>query len=457
MESPSESGIFSGRHAASPLKVLVIGAGIGGLAVGLGMRKTGHDVLILEKVKEVTEVGAGIQVAPNAARILRRFGVLEDVMEHANVLERNSLRRYDNDEELGSVPLSHVEREYGAPIAVVHRADLQRILLNTFQEGGGRILTNHKVLEIDSDFKARVLVDHDGTCEWFSGNLIIAADGMNSIVRRQIATACRHVDRLIPTGEAAYRLLLPKELIQDDRVAALLEENMGLRYMGPGGHIMAYPLRKNTVYNVVLLHSVKSRQLAGSATCVDSRPSWTKRGRKEEMRQFYSKWSPLVQDLIDYAPESDILETTMTDLPPLPCWVKGRVALAGDSCHPMLPFVAQGAANAIEDAGTLAAAFTCTDDVELALKVYEVVRKERGERIQASATATGESLHLPDGEKQRKRDQAIANASRGDGQNPDHWNDKEWNRFMWGVDVMRETIENWQTLATTVINHRPHL
>ncbi|KAI1634783.1 putative salicylate hydroxylase [Biscogniauxia mediterranea] len=459
MEFPSEDGVCLGRHAIRPLKVVVVGAGIGGLAVGLGMRKTGHDVVILEKVKQVTEVGAGIQVAPNAARILRRFGVLEEVMEHACVLERNSLRRYDNDDELGSVPLSHVEKEYGAPIAVIHRADLQHILLEAFRRCGGVALTNHKVIEVNSNFEPRVLVDHEGTQMWFSGDVIIAADGMNSTIRRQIAAACHHDDRLIPTGVAAYRILLPRELVQnDDRVASLFEENMGLRYMGPGGHIMAYPIRKNAVYNVVLLYSDDSRLISGTEACDDPKPSWTKRGSKDKMRQFYNKWSPVVQGLIDHAAESEILETSMNDLPPLPCWVKGQVALAGDSCHLMLPFVAQGAANAIEDAGTLTAAFTCTDNVGLALKVYEAVRKERGEKIQASATATGKSLHLPDGEEQRKRDREIMMASRGDGRNPDRWNDREWNQFMWGVDVMRETIENWQMLTATVMpGHRSHL
>ncbi|KAI5926529.1 putative salicylate hydroxylase [Camillea tinctor] len=459
MEFHSEDDIFSGRRAAKPLKVIVVGAGIGGLAVGLGMRRTGHEVIILEKVEQITEVGAGIQVAPNAARILRRFGVLEEVMGHACVLERNSLRRYDSDHELGSISLSHVQKEYNAPIAVIHRADLQDILLRAFRKCGGMLLTNHKVLEVNSDFEPQVLVDHEGAQMWFGGDVIIAADGMNSTIRRQIAAACHHDDRLTPTGAIAYRILLPRELVQnDDRISTLFEENMGLRYMGPGGHIMAYPLRNNSVYNVVLLRSNDSSSILGPDACDEPKLSWTRRGSKDEMRQFFSRWSSVVQGLIDNAAESEILETPMHDLPPLPCWVKGRVALTGDSCHLMLPFVAQGAANAIEDAGTLTTAFTCTDDVELALKVYEAVRKDRGEKIQASATATGKNLHLPDGEEQRERDRAIMAASRGDGQNPDRWNDRGWNQFMWGVDVMRETIENWQELAATAMrDHRSHL
>jgi salicylate hydroxylase len=109
----------------------------------------------------------------------------------------------------------------------------------------------------------------------------------------------------------------------------------------------------------------------------------------------------------------------------------------------MFPYVAQGAANALEDAGTLAMAFTCTENVDLALEVYQLVRKARSEKIQSSATETGRSLHLPDGEEQRRRDAAIQDAGRGVGgtKNPDQWNDRDFRDFMWGVDVMAETVE----------------
>jgi salicylate hydroxylase len=122
----------------------------------------------------------------------------------------------------------------------------------------------------------------------------------------------------------------------------------------------------------------------------------------------------------------------------------------------MLPYVAQGAANAIEDAGVIVAALTCTDDAELALKVYEKVRKERGEKIQGSAAKNRQNLHLPDGPEQQIRDEAIRNASRGEGGSPDLLADKEWQHFMWGVDVMRDTIEQWDELVSVVRNQNTH-
>lgn len=123
------------------------------------------------------------------------------------------------------------------------------------------------------------------------------------------------------------------------------------------------------------------------------------------------------------------------------------------SSHPMLPYVAQGAANAIEDAGALVAAFTRTSNVEEALQVYQEVRKKRGETIQQSADQTRKSLHLADGPEQEKRDNAIRAAARGEGHNPDLWADTEFQSFMWGVDVMRDTIEKWDKLLSKVRNH----
>lgn len=113
----------------------------------------------------------------------------------------------------------------------------------------------------------------------------------------------------------------------------------------------------------------------------------------------------------------------------------------------MLPYVAQGAANALEDAGTLAMAFTCTDRIDVALALYQFIRKTRSEWIQASATSNGHTLHLPDGEEQRRRDDSIRAASRGDGANPDQWNDKKTRDFMWRIDVMAETIKEFEALA----------
>ncbi|KAL4810661.1 salicylate hydroxylase [Aspergillus unguis] len=417
-----------------PLRAIVVGAGIAGLTVALGLKQAGHDPLILEQVAEIAEVGAGIQVAPNAARILGRLGLLDKVMAKANVLEKNSLRRYKDNSELGTAPMMpDVGNKYHAPLAVIHRGDLQSILLEGTRSAGIEIRTNTRVTKATDDFSAKVQL---ASGEWISGDVVIAADGIKSDIRRQIASHHGSHDTVTPTGDAAYRVQIPREQMQNDqRALDLLDHNIGMRWMGPGGHIMAYPIKNNTVYNMVLLHPQKPG--------APNEESWTNKGDKKEMMSFYAEWNDLVRDLLSYVPDGEVMEWTLNSHMPLPSWIENKCVLMGDACHPMLPYVAQGAAQAIEDAGVLSCALSLTDSVPTALEVYESVRKERAEKIQKSASVTRKALHLPDGEEQRKRDEAI----RGPGKNPDLWADHDWQDFMWGTDVMKDTVDNWDELV----------
>jgi len=255
-------------------------------------------------------------------------------------------------------------------------------------------------------------------------------------------------DHACPTGDAAYRILIPKELmIDNDHALSLLAKNVGTRWMGPNGHIMAYPIKNNTVYNMVLLHPDRISQ--------GTEESWTSKGDKKEMMEFYKDWNQTIKDLISYVPEGEVMEWTLNSHLPLPTWIENQCVLLGDACHPMLPYVAQGAAQAIEDAAVLTCVLSLIESksqLPTALKIYEGMRKERAERIQNSAAANRTSLHLPDGEAQMKRDAAMRRASGGKdgGKNPDLWADNTWQDFMWGVDVMKDVVDNWQSWLETV-------
>ncbi|TVY43045.1 FAD-dependent monooxygenase, partial [Lachnellula occidentalis] len=446
----NDGDLFTGRMAVRPLKVIITGAGIAGLTAGLALAQTGHSVTILESVSRIAEVGAGIQLAPNATRILHRLGVLEEIMGETSVLSRVSIRRYDSDEELNSAPLMpSIGDRYGAPMGVIHRGDLQRILLNAAKKSGCQVLTSQTVMAADPSFsRLQVRDNKTGITSWFLSDVVLAADGIQSTLRKQMVLARGHRYQSTPTGDAAYRLLIPRERIQhDEMLLKMLDQDVAMRYMGPGGHIMAYPVMRNTVYNIVLLHPAK-------ATTKVADNAWTTKGSRKEMMTFYSGWSPAIKAWLEYA-NDEILEWTLNTYPPLPSWVQGNVALIGDACHPMLPYVAQGAANAMEDAAVLMTAFTYTADVPLALRVYEAVRKERAEKIAASAAATGKSLHLLDGLEQQMRDEAIRNAGKKNPEkNADHadkWRDASWQDYMWRVDVMRETVEKWEELTAAPV------
>ncbi|KAI9678747.1 MAG: hypothetical protein M1817_005804 [Caeruleum heppii] len=424
-------------QAREPLHFVVVGAGIGGLTAGIGLTQTGHRVTILEQAPEISEVGAGILVAPNAARIFGRLGLLEQILDQASPLERNSLRRWENDKELGIAPLmpqvGHaplvVGARYKAPLAVIHRGDLQRSLLEAAVALKIIIRTDARVVGVDSDFGPLVKLESG---EWVKADVVVGADGIKSIIRQSMLAKRGIIDKSTPTGDAAYRIIIPEERMKGNQHAmALLKSNVGMRWMGPQGHIMAYPIKRNTVYNMVLLHPQKP----GST----DDESWTRKGDKQEMLDFYAGWNDVVKDLMTYAPEGEVTEWTLNSHHPLPSWVENKIVLMGDACHPMLPYVAQGAAQAVEDAGVLAVCFSKTSDVRLGLAVYETLRKGRSEAIQASAATTRLALHLPDGPEQEARDQKMKIV----GQNSDMWADQNWQGFMYGTDVMREAHENW--------------
>ena len=194
---------------------------------------------------------------------------------------------------------------------------------------GCEIRTTSKAVKCDDDSEARVQL-HDGS--WVEGDLVVAADGIKSDIRRQIASYHKHVDHSTPTGDAAYRILIEKErMLHDPEALELLNENVGMRWMGPGGHIMAYPIKKNQVYNMVLLHPEHCD--------VDHEEgeSWTRKESKKEMMDFYKEWNPTVQRLLSYVSEDEVMEWTLNSHKSLPAWYENKVVLVVDACHPMLP------------------------------------------------------------------------------------------------------------------------
>lgn len=366
--------------------------------------------------------------------------------------------------------------KYGAPLCVIHRADLQNILLQSITSlpVPVQIHLDSKVISLDPDFGARIQLQSG---EWVEGDVVICADGVKSSLRQYFLAPRsesnveqgqekeRNKLQPTPTGDAAYRILIPRSKVEGDANALqLLENSVGMRWMGPGGHVMAYPIRDNTLYNMVLLHPQKP-QIYHETGLIEN--CWTCKGSKTDLLSFYSSWNPTINNLLHYVEDGEVIEWNLYSHPPLPTWTKGQCVLIGDAAHPMLPYVAQGAAQGIEDAGVLACCLSLFEftsgerrgvGIEDRLKIFERVRKERAERVQNSASETRRVLHLPDGEEQRARDARMRGVGKGQrlvdgekGRNPDLWADRQWQEFMWGVDVMKVVIESWEDLVRSTL------
>ena len=421
----------------------------------IGLQQLGHRVTVIEQSRQLIEVGAGIQIPPNAARVLDSLGIFDRIKEKAVVLNSIGVRRWANYEELTSIDIMpQILDRYGWPLSFIHRGDLQRILLGRVEELGIEMRLGQRVVEVGENFAPSIQL---ASGEWLLGDVIIAADGIKSRIRALMASKTGITDRSTPTGDAAFRLLIPREnLLPHPEALQLLDGNQMSRIIGPGGHIIIYPIRpllspttgkhENQILNVAILHP--------KTDATPDTESWTSTTPKSSMFSFCAGWAPIVQTLLSLVPGDEILDWTLNSHSPLPTWLAGSsIALIGDACHPMLPYLAQGAAQCLEDAAVLIECFRRTVDVPLALKMYELARKERAEKLQASGSETRNVIHLPDGPEQRARDEKYRMV-KGHGEKPDRLVDTGFQDYMYGVDVVKEIGEKWEELVKLVEEER---
>ncbi|WP_030437262.1 FAD-dependent monooxygenase [Actinoplanes subtropicus] len=366
------------------LRVGVVGAGIGGLSAALSLLAAGFDVQVYEQARALGEVGAGVQVSPNASRVLCRLGLAGELARTAVRPLALHQRRWDDGRTLLRTPLGEaIEERFGFPHYQMHRADLLAALAAAIP--AERIHLGRRLVAMEDN--------GDGVRPGFAGgaepelDVLIGADGIHSTVRGLLSGP----ERPRFTGCVAYRGLIPAE-----RVSDLSIEVTAQVWMGPGGHFVHYYVSEGRLLNFV---AVVERDAWG-------RESWTDRGDVEQARAAYEGWHPQVRGILAAVDETFVW--ALLDRPPLERWSCGRVTLLGDACHPMLPFLAQGSAQAIEDGATLAACLAEGDDPAAALRRYERLRLPRTSRVQALSADNKIRFHLPDGPDQRARDEAMA-------------------------------------------------
>ncbi|KAJ5316689.1 hypothetical protein N7508_001197 [Penicillium antarcticum] len=411
------------------LEVIVVGAGIGGMAAALTLGLRGHHVMIFEAAPKLMEVGAGIQVSPNMLRLFDRWGVSDLIHAQDVALEHIHVRRWEDGSLLGTMP---VNKTYGQQV-VIHRADLHNAIIDkALSLPNVELRENSHVADVSFDPASVTLAN--GTV--IKGDIVIGADGIKSTIRAHLLDDSSL--KAIPTGDAAYRIMLPREIMEKEpELKSLIDQPEATRWLGPNRHIIAYPVRNHQLYNVVLLHP----DVQGSEE------SWTTKGSKQAMVDNYDGWDSKVRKLIDLVNDNEVLEWKLCLHRPLRTWIRGSVALIGDACHPMLPYVAQGAAQAVEDAaalGILLSNITSRAEIPLALSAYERSRKQRAETVQQSGSENRITLHLPDGPEQVARDaQFLASAN---GENPDKWSDRRTQEFLWGWDAEKAALATWDEL-----------
>jgi salicylate hydroxylase len=376
---------------SAALRIAVVGGGIGGLAAALFLRRAGLEATVYEQSAELREVGAGIVVAPNMVRPLERLGLAARLPEFAVRLEAAwEFRRWQDGRVLSVQPMGEeCLRLYGSHCYVAHRADLLALLRAALPTEALRLDRRCVSVRDDVDGAEIVFAGRSGRETTVQADVVVGADGIHSVVRSAVVP---EIEARF-SGLCAFRCLVPAA----DAPPMALRPVQTL-WLGPGRHFVHYPISAGRLVNVVAIVPAGDWRTE----------SWTADGAIADLQAEFAGWDARVLQLVDAA--TDTKRWALYDRTPLERWHAGRVCVLGDAAHAMLPFFAQGAAQAIEDAVVLAACLQATDAVGVpaALARYAAIRRPRASEVQRMSRGREVRNHLPDGPAQAERDDALA-------------------------------------------------
>ena len=346
----------------SALRIGIVGGGVGGLAAAIALREASHQVVVIEQSSRYGRIGADVNLTPNAVKVADGLGIGEALREKGAQPTYRISRTWDTGEETSRLEMSATaERRYGAPQITIHRADLLEALMSRLP--ADTVMLNHRVDTVKDDKDGATVLLSDGSQRRFDA--VIGADGIHSVVR----AAMFGEDNPEFTGLVSFRAAVPRE-----RLAGLPNIDAFTKWWGPdpATQIVTFPLNRGC------------EQFVFATTAQEGwrDESWTLPGDVDELRAIYRNFHSDARALLDACTE--VTKSALYVRDPMEHWSKGRITLLGDACHPMVPFMAQGACQAFEDAVVLSRALkgVITDGVRVALNRYEDTRRERTTRMQ---------------------------------------------------------------------------
>lgn len=358
------------------MHALLAGGGIGGMCAALSLLRAGIDVDVHESAPALTEVGAGIQLSPNGCRVLAELGVFDELISMSCDPDRKEFRLWNTGKAWTMFDLgSFVVQEYGYPYLTVYRPDLLGVLeraVRRMKPDAIHLDARCVGLSQDDDGVTLELMGRDSV----KGDVLIGADGWRSAIRTALWGDCTPQF----SGMVAWRGIIPME-----NLPAHLTQKVGSTWIGPGAHVVTYPLHGGAIMNFVA--TVEGKDWSASAGSVP--------GDRDECRADFAGWHDDIQTYIDAVPS--LIKWALVSREPIPQWTQGRVSLLGDACHATLPFLAQGAVHAMEDGIVLARCLVHdAADPAKALQRYENARIERTSRMVRGATANTGRFHSPE-------------------------------------------------------------
>ena len=360
----------------TPHPIVIAGAGIGGLTAALALQRQGHEIVVMDKARELTEVGAGLQLSPNACSVLAELGVLDALEPHAYAPERLRIWSGVSGEQIAHVALgAFLKQRHGNPFWVIHRGDLQRVLLEKVTQTSGvtvQLATEVQDLAATPYDNLACIFQNDGQTGKLNCKALIGADGVWSKTRQLVPG---HMNAQF-SGQVAYRATVPI-----DQVAHKWTRDSGL-WLKKNSHLVHYPVRGGRELNIVALVEEAWKD-----------QSWSTKANKEAVLHVFKDWPTEVRNLV--ATPQSWLKWALCSVDASGPWSHGHLALIGDAAHAMLPYMAQGAAMAIEDAAVFAKCLPLqVENIPAALRSYERLRKSRAARIQGVARRNAKIFHF---------------------------------------------------------------